>query len=117
MTRVVVVPRRLPSQNVSHYRHWSVYRKERDIWFVLLRAQLPPRRPVAEPVRAVIRSYRNRLVDYGNLVGGAKMIPDCLIRLGWLADDSPQWFDCRYEQHQVPRADERTEIELLTASD
>lgn len=109
---VVVVRRRIPSQNAAHYRHWSVYAKERDAWFVLLRAQLPPRRPVSVPVRLAIRSYRSRLIDYANLVGGAKMIPDCLVRLGWLRDDSPRWLHGTYDQVQVPRAEERTELEI-----
>lgn len=111
--RVITVRRRVPSQNASMYRHWKAYTTERDAWFVLLRAQLAPRQPVAVPVRLAIRSYRTRLVDYANLVGGAKPIPDCLIRLGWLKDDSPRWFTCSYEQFQVPAAEERTEIEFL----
>ncbi|MHC5067110.1 MAG: hypothetical protein ACYTF0_00840 [Planctomycetota bacterium] len=90
-----------------------MYTKERDAWFVLLRSQLPPCAPVAEPVALAIRSYRSRLVDFANLVGGAKMIPDGLIRLGHLKDDSPAWFACRYQQFQVARAEERTEIEFL----
>ena len=111
--RVLVVRRKVPSQNASMYRHWSAYTAERDAWFVLLRAQLPPRRPPSGPVRLAIRSFRNRLVDYANLVGGAKPIPDCLIRLGYLKDDGPDWFTCTYEQEQVAKAEERTEIEFL----
>ncbi|MDA3963692.1 MAG: hypothetical protein PF961_23130 [Planctomycetota bacterium] len=111
--RVIVIQRRLPSQNKSHYRHWSHYRKERDAWFVLLRAQLPPQHSAEVPVAIALRSYRTRLVDYANLVGGAKMVPDCLITLGYLKDDAPQWFRCSYEQFQVPKAEERTEIEFL----
>ena len=112
-SRIVVVRRRVPSQNASQYRHWSAYTKERDAWFILLRAQLAPREAVSEPVALAIRSYRTRLCDYANLVGGAKIIPDCLIRLGYLKDDAPQWFRCQYEQFQVAKADERTELEFL----
>lgn len=111
--RTITILRRLPSQNRSQYGHWSTYAKERDVWFVLLRAQLPPQTPVAHPVQMIIRSYRMRLCDYANLVGGAKPIPDALIRLGYLKDDGPDWFSCRYEQHRVPKVQERTEIEFL----
>jgi len=111
--RVVVVRRRVPSQNASMYRHWSAYTTERDTWFVLLRAQLPPRSAPDLPVRLLLRSYRTRLVDFANLVGGAKPIPDCLIRLGYLKDDSPRWFRCDYLQTQVAKADERTELEFV----
>jgi hypothetical protein len=111
--KTVIIARRVPSQNQSQYRHWTLYMREKDTWFVLLRAQLPPRHPVQVPVRMRLTSYRMRLVDYANLVGGAKPIPDCLIRLGWLKDDSPRWFHCDYHQVRVPRADERTVLEFL----
>lgn len=109
----ITIQRRLPSQNNSHYRHWSHYAKERDLWFVLMRSQLPPQQPQHKKVQLRIVSYRNRLVDFANLVGGAKPIPDCLQRLGYIVDDSPKWFECRYEQIQCPRAEERTEIHFL----
>jgi len=110
---VIVIPRRIPSQNRSQYRHWSAYTRERDAWYVLLRQQLPPRPPPDAPVCMEIRSFRTRLVDFANLVGGAKMIPDCLFRLGWIRDDSPRWFHCDYRQIQVPKAEERTELEFI----
>jgi len=112
LPRLIIITRKLPSQNDSMYRHWSKYTTERDAWFVLLRTQLPPRRQAEIPVRLAIRSYRVRLIDYANLVGGAKPIPDCLIRLGYLKDDSPKWFSCTYEQFQVRPKDQRTEIEF-----
>ncbi len=113
MPFTIVVPRRVPSQNRSQYSHWNAYRKERDAWFVLLRRHLPPRAPVSVPVRLLIQSFRTRLIDYANLVGGAKPIPDGLVRLGYLKDDSPEWFTCSYEQHKVTKEEERTEIHFL----
>ena len=74
--KVVVIKRKVPSQNQSQYRHWSLYHAEKEAWYILLRAQFPPRKPLEEPVRMVLRSYRSRLMDYANLVGGAKPIPD-----------------------------------------
>ena len=111
--RLIVIRRRVPSQNESQYRHWTLYCKEKELWYVLLRAQLTPRRPVDEPVRIILRSLRIRLVDYANLVGGAKPIPDALKRLGWIKDDSPRWFLCDYYQAVVPKGQERTEIEFV----
>jgi hypothetical protein len=107
----------VPSQNASQYAHWSSYTRERDAWFVLLRAQLTPREPPDQPVRLFLRSFRTRLVDYANLVGGAKPIPDCLKRLGYIRDDSPRWFYCEYFQAIVPKADERTELQFLAWGD
>ena len=114
--RIVTLRRRVPSQNQTQYGHWRAYAKERDVWYVLLRAQLPPRLSPEVPVRMALRSYRSRLVDFANLVGGAKPIPDGLIRLGYLKDDSPRWFHCDYVQTTVPKAEERTELEFLTWS-
>lgn len=113
MSALVVVLRRIPSQNSSQYRHWSHYTRERDAWFLALRRALPPNTPPLGKVRLRITSYRSRLVDFANLVGGAKPIPDCLVRLGYIRDDGPEWFDCEYRQFKVPRAEERTEIEFL----
>ena len=111
--RLIVVKRRVPSQNASQYAHWSTYTKERDAWFILLRAQLPPRNAPEYPVQLMLRSFRTRLVDYANLVGGAKPIPDALKRLGYIKDDSPRWFFCEYFQAVVPKVEERTEIEFV----
>ena len=84
----VAIQRKVPSQNQFHYAHWTAYRKERDAWALLLRAQIPQRPAVSFPVQLLIASFRTRLCDYANLVGGAKPIPDCLIQLGWLRDDA-----------------------------
>ena len=48
--------------------------------------------------RITIHSYRTRLLDHGNLVGGAKPIPDALKHLGWIKDDSPHWVQIDYHQ-------------------
>ncbi len=110
----VVLKRRIPSQNKSTYAHWSAYAKEKKAWSILMAAGLPKRTPPTSPVHIRLTSYRNRLLDYANLVGGAKIIPDQLKRLGYIKDDSVRWFRCDYFQVQVPRVDERTVLEFLT---
>jgi hypothetical protein len=112
---LIIIPRKVPSQNNTQYRHWRAYTKERDIWFTLLRAQLPPRNPPTVRMKLTIRSYRAKHLDYGNLVGGAKPIPDGLVRLGYIKDDSPTWLDSAYHQEIVPKSEERTEIEWWPA--
>ncbi len=112
--RTFLLRRRIPSQNQFHYAHWRKYAAERDAWFLLLRAQLAPRaQPPQWPVRIRLHSFRTRLLDYANLVGGAKPIPDALMRLGYLKDDSPRWFHADYHQTLVAKAEERTELEFL----
>lgn len=110
----VTIRRRSPSQNKTQYRHWRDYHAEKSAWLRLLRAALPTRIPEPRFVEIALLSYRIRLCDYANLVGGAKPIPDALILLGYLWDDSPRWFKASYEQHQVAKGDERTVIRFIT---
>jgi hypothetical protein len=111
-TLTFTVAREIPSLNATMWRHRRAYTKERDHWLILLRAQLRPITRTTYPVRAVIHSLRGRLLDYGNLVGGAKPIPDALVRLGYLYDDAPRWFTCDYFQTKVEKAARCTRISL-----
>jgi hypothetical protein len=113
---LISILRAVPSQNATTYAHWSKYARERDTWMALLRAQLTPRNPPTVKMRMRIHTYRKRKLDYGNLVGGAKPIPDCLVRLGYLKDDSPDWMECAYAQTVVPKGEERTDIEIWPAT-
>ncbi len=109
---LITIKRLLPSQNKSAWSHWRVYAKERDVWYAMIRAKLTPRKPPEHKVLVAIVSYRNREIDYGNLVGGAKPIPDALVKLGYLKDDKPKWMECSYKQVMVKKAEERTTIEI-----
>jgi hypothetical protein len=51
--------------------------------------------------RIKVISYRKRLCDIANLIGGAKGMVDALTRTRLIADDSPQWMDATYEQYTV----------------
>jgi hypothetical protein len=110
---IVVIPRRIQSGNAQTFGHWRDYQKERNAWYVLLRMRLPPlNEPPASLVSIAIRSYRSRLLDFANYVSGCKPIPDFLKHANYIKDDNPKWFTCTYEQFQVAKADQRTEIEL-----
>lgn len=114
----LTIKRKLPSQN-----DWSnkrgvgakfAYTKERNVWMALLRSVLTPQAPPTGHVRAEICSYRTHLLDYGNLVGGAKPIPDCLKALGYIRDDRPSLFTCTYTQVRCKPSEVRTTITLET---
>lgn len=120
--KTFTIQRRIPSQNRFNNKRGMAaqyeYGKERNWWFALIRAHLVPCGTAPDmKIFCRIVSYRNRLLDYGNLVGGAKPIPDVLKRLNWIKDDSPKWFECEYHQRQVPEAEERTEITLATVAE
>jgi hypothetical protein len=107
------IPLETPSVNAWHGAHWRRYRLHFDRWFVQLRARLTPR--AAPPdclIRGRIITYRGRLLDYANLVGGCKPIPDVLKRLGYLKDDSPKWWDAVYAEHLAPPEERHTLIQL-----
>lgn len=112
----LTIKRKLPSANLWTNQRGPassfIYRKERDIWYAMIRAVLTPQVPPPRLVKCRIVSYRTHLLDYGNLVGGAKMCPDCLRDLGYIKDDAPRWFKCEYEQIKVKAADVRTTIEI-----
>ena len=107
------VPLRVPSQNDFQYSHWRKYYRVKRLWLLHLRAEIGyAQQQITTPVKAVITSYRSLLLDHANLVGGAKPIPDCLKTLGWIVDDSEEWFRCDYEQIKCKRKEERTIIIL-----
>jgi len=113
----ITIKRLLPSQNLWVNKRGMmgslVYKRERDVWYCLLRAALRPKVAPEHLVRVRIISFRSQLLDFGNLVGGAKAIPDGLTILGYLKDDKPKWFHCDYEQRKCPRASVCTIIHLI----
>ena len=86
------------------------YSADRDDWMVWLRTGLTPKARVQQHTRIRIESYRARLLDDANLRGGAKPIPDCLIRLGYLWDDHPKWMHADYFQLAVKPEHRRTVV-------
>lgn len=110
------VPLVISSQNQSQYSHWSVYKRGKDSWSMALALLL---RPVAG-LRLNWSEWRitrcwappRRELDYGNLVGGAKPIPDCLIEAGVIVDDKPAYFSCGYSQLRT-KGESYTLITLL----
>jgi len=65
----------------------------------------------AEGKRQVIfRSFRKRLLDHDNLVGGCKYLLDSLERVGLIVNDSEKYVEVSYFQQKCKH--ERTEIYL-----
>ena len=66
--------------------------------------------------RRVVRitSYRNRLLDPDNLVGGCKYFIDALRKAEVIADDTEKDIQLEVRQIKTPtRKEERTEIEVI----
>lgn len=60
-----------------------------------------------------IRSFRCKLLDPDNLIGGAKHFVDGLRYAGLIPDDSPDKITLEVTQEKVAKNEERTEIEIL----
>ncbi len=65
-------------------------------------------------VTVSIKSYRNRLLDFDNLVGGVKYFVDGLRHAGLIHDDREEDIILEVSQAKVPkREDEKTVIRLI----
>jgi hypothetical protein len=108
----LTVETKVPSQNTLAGNiggmRWR-YNKLRDALTVECKAgMLAHRAPPAKDKRTVllVREFtgREKIRDYGNLVGGAKPLIDALVTVGLLIDDSPQWCTQVYEQERGIRS-------------
>lgn len=90
------------SLNVLLRWHWQTRREHLDQWEWLIKAEfrgLPPR--AQGPMKVHITSFRTKLLDKDNLVGGCKPILDALRNQGLIKDDSPEWVEVDYQQVKV----------------
>ena len=97
-----------------HYRQ-RMKLKDQYSWemFVILnQSEVPHKDMMAEGRRkANIVSYRQRLMDDDNFIGGLKLLIDCLVEFGLLKDDSKEWLELSAEQ-RIDSGNNRTEIVL-----
>lgn len=96
----IKVHTKVPSANEWTFgTRWS-YLKHRNLWYDYM-SELGAND--AEPScfkYARVQCHRPRLLDYGNFVGGCKPIGDYLKHNGWITDDDPGHFECRYVQYR-----------------
>jgi Holliday junction resolvase RusA-like endonuclease len=99
----LTIRKRIESQNRRDAWHWARRAKDRDDWQsrIIVQVYLCGAHSCLSPKvkrRATITCYRTRLIDVGNIVGGAKGLVDALTRSRLIVDDSPKWFECEYRQ-------------------
>lgn len=102
----MIIKKRIVSQNKRDKMHWAARSKDRDDWasrFCVMVYQTGAQEYLRPKGKRLVRvvSYRKRLCDIANLIGGAKGMIDALTRSRLIVDDSPQWMDATYEQHKV----------------
>jgi len=112
----------LQSPYVWRNKHWSVYKKIRDAWYVMLLAALGHAKKPKDGLKITLVSYRRRLLDQDNLAMAFKPVVDCLkeyIRLpskkrlgknglGWIYDDSPNHVILVFKQVKVQKKGEES---------
>ena len=98
----VEIPMKVESLNVLLRLHWASRRRLKNQWAIMLKSRLHEAKRAYKFVQ--IHAFRNRLLDYDNLVGGCKeAIVDNLKDLGFIEDDSPDKVNVIYNQSKVRR--------------
>ena len=92
----------IKSRNVLDKLHWAQKRRLKQEYSLLLRNQLRlnPVYKKAEQRRYTVEivSWRKRLLDYDNLVGGCKQLIDAMVDEIFIWDDSPKYLNLRVKQ-------------------
>lgn len=113
----VVIPEPVHSINEILRWHWAKRGKVQDTYGLAIHAAMDGVRvPRFQPTKCKVEvaSYRKRLLDPDNLVGGTKLIVDALRKLGIVYRDSPKWIDLNVSQ-SLDRFNPRTEIFISEA--
>ena len=100
---VLVMKNKIESRNILDRQHWAVKRKSKQIWALFVRNQMKlnkiEKAKAGEKFKLTIVSYRKKLLDYDNLVGGVKGLLDACIDEELIWEDSPKYLDLVVEQY------------------
>ena len=100
---VLVLNNKVESRNILDRQHWAVKRKSKQIWALFVRNQMKlnkiKKAKAGEKFKLTIVSYRKKLLDYDNLVGGVKGLLDACIDEELIWEDSPKYLDLVVEQY------------------
>ena len=100
---ILTIPQKVESRNVLDRKHWAVKRRNKQIWAVFIRNQMRLKKigecEIGEKFKLTIISYRKKLLDYDNLVGGVKQLLDACSEEKLIWDDAPKYLDLKVEQH------------------
>lgn len=113
------VPRETPSGNITKREHWSTGHARALLWHTELMVAMSADKGIRDEGpygRVHIISYRRRKLDkFDNLPFGMKeIIPDNLIKLGLIVDDSDDYCDITCEQVVISNDEKpRTVIEFI----
>jgi hypothetical protein len=114
----IISEQQIPSHNIREKWHWTKRQKERKAWTdVFIYARLPY---ACGKRKVKITSYRQRMLDMPNLVGGCKGLIDGLVHSHLLMDDCMSCAEFEYEQSHAkesPTGEACTVVELHDADE
>ena len=98
----IIIPIMIQSLNKTLRQHWGAKSRTKKEYKVLIRNQMRLNRikktDVGVKWNVTITSYRKKLLDKDNLIGGAKSLLDSLCDEGFIFDDTPDMVNVRYYQ-------------------
>ena len=99
----MIIPITIKSRNVLDKLHWAKKSMLKKEYALLIRNQMrlnPIYEEAQEDRRYTLEivSYRKRLLDYDNLVGGCKQLIDAMVHENFIWDDAPKYIDLRIKQ-------------------
>ena len=104
---IITLPIKVESRNKLDRQHWAVKRKSKQIWALFVRNQMKlnkiKKAETGEKFKLTIISYRKKLLDYDNLVGGVKGLLDACIDEELIWEDSPKYLNLKVEQHKATK--------------
>ena len=110
----IIIPIIIQSLNQTLRQHWGAKSRTKKEYKVLIRNQMRLNRikktDVAVRWNVTITSYRKKLLDKDNLIGGAKSLLDSLCDEGFIFDDTPDMVSVRYYQKISKSKEYYTEI-------
>lgn len=116
MINQIKLPIKVESRNVLDRQHWAVKRRQKQNYQLLIRNQMrlnnvPKTTP--QKYQLIITSYRKRLLDHDNLVGGCKHLIDALFNELFIWDDSPKFLSTPIIKQIKSNKEEFTFIERI----
>lgn len=100
MNETITISARVFSRNIINKQHWSQTRNQMKEYCLLVRNQMKLNKIEKVGLIAICKVHieigTKRVMDYDNMIGGAKQLTDSLWREGFMGDDSPKYTDLSY---------------------
>lgn len=103
-----------PSNNVLIRMHYRKRKKLKEAYMWELLAAMNKQNITPDDTtdrkKLKIISYRKRLLDWDNFVGGLKLLIDSLVDMNLIYDDSIEYLELQNPEQQIDLKNPRTEI-------